>query len=115
MITEQALQEAIAECQGERNPNRNTCMMLAALYTIQDHLFAAREISPMPSYSFAEPPDKTMQYSGAESVGDYGSSDFLQAIKGKNPAEMWKAVDELMDTLKMINERMYNSVMRKIR
>lgn len=115
MITEQALQEAIAECQGERNPNRNTCMMLAALYTIQDHLFPAKETSSVPSYSFAEPPNKMIQYSGAESVGEYGSSDFLQAIKGKDPAEMWKTIDELMDTLKMINERMYNSVMRKIR
>lgn len=112
MITERALQEAIAECQGERNPDRNTCMMLAAFYTIQDHLYPGREL---PQYSFAEPPDKPIQYSGAESVGNYGSSDFLQAIQGKDPGEVWRIMDELMDTLKMVNERLYNSIMRKIR
>ena len=112
MITEQALQEAIAECQGERNPNRDTCMMLAAFYTIQDHLYPGEP--RMPSYSFAEPPDKD-QYSGADTVGDYGSSDFLLAIQGKDPGAMWRIMDELMDTLKMVNERIYNGIMRKIR
>ena len=39
MITEKDLQEAIAECQGERNPNANTCIKLAAFYTIRNELF----------------------------------------------------------------------------
>ena len=39
MITEQDLQEAIAECQGERHPNANTCMKLAAFYTIKNELY----------------------------------------------------------------------------
>ena len=34
MITEQDLLEAIAECQGQRNPNANTCIKLAAYYII---------------------------------------------------------------------------------
>ena len=112
MITEQALAEAIAECQGTRNPNRDTCMMLAAFYTIQDHLYPVE--SRMPSYSFAEPPDND-QHSGTESVGSYGDSDFLQTIQGKNPGNVWRVMDELMDTIKMVNERLYNSVMRKIK
>lgn len=118
MITKEDLQEAIAKCQGERNPNANTAIKLAAFLTIQRELFPQdqfSDIGKIPSYAYAEPPDKMMQYSGAESVGEYGSSDFLQAVKGKDPADMWKAMDELMDTLKMVNERVYNSVMRKIR
>ncbi len=39
MITEHDLQEAIAECQGKRNPDANTCIKLAAFYTIKEHLF----------------------------------------------------------------------------
>ena len=39
MITEKDLQDAIAECQGERKPNANTCIKLAAYFTIYDHLF----------------------------------------------------------------------------
>ena len=39
MITEKDLQEAIAECQGERSPNASTCIKLAAFYTIKEHLY----------------------------------------------------------------------------
>ena len=35
MITEMDLQEAIAECQGKRNPNADTCIKLAAFYIIK--------------------------------------------------------------------------------
>lgn len=112
MITEQALQEAIAECQGTRNPNRDTCMMLAAFYTIQDHLYPPTTNDP-PGYSFAESP--ITRYDNMASIGDYGNSDFLQTIRGKDPSIAWKVMDELMDTLKIINERLYNSTMHKIK
>ena len=39
MIREEDLQEAIAECQGQRNPNANTAIKLAAFYTIRRELF----------------------------------------------------------------------------
>ena len=109
MITEQALQEAIAECQGERNPNRETCMMLAAFYTIQDRLYPKER----PSYSFAPPPTDVVT-SGAGTVGDYGISDFLRAVKGKDEAMAWAVMDELMDTLLMVNKRLYESIMAKL-
>lgn len=109
MITERDLQEAIAECQSVHNPNANTAIKLAAFLTIQ------RELYGEPAYSTSPPPDKPIQYSGAEVVGSYGDSDFLKAIKGKDPAEVWPVMDELMDTMRMINERVYNAVMRKLR
>ena len=39
MITEQDLQAAIAECEGVRNPTSNTCLKLAAYYTIKDKMY----------------------------------------------------------------------------
>ena len=39
MITEKDLQEAIAEGQGQRNPNANTCIKLAAFLTIRKEMF----------------------------------------------------------------------------
>ena len=39
MITEKDLQEAIAECIGQRNPNANTAIKLAAFYTIKRELY----------------------------------------------------------------------------
>ena len=110
MITKEDLQEAIAECQGVRNPNANTAIKLAAFLIIRRELYG----EDPPSYSFAAEPPETV-YSGTESVGEYGESDFLQAIQGKDPVAVWKIMDELMDTLKMVNERLYNSIMRKIR
>lgn len=105
MITEQDLQEAIAECKGKRNPDASTCIKLAAYYTIQREMYGTAPETPM--YSFAADPPKLQ-------IGDYGRSDFLQAVKDKDPATVWPVIDELMDTLKMVNERVYNSVMRKI-
>lgn len=46
---------------------------------------------------------------------DYGDSDFLIAVRGKVPADAWHVVDDLMDTLKAVNPRVYDSVMRKMR
>lgn len=106
MITERDLREAIDECQRVRDPNANTAIKLAAFLTIQ------RELYGEPQYSQA--PDKPIQYSG-DKVGNYGDSEFLQTIKGKDPSEVWPIIDELMDTMKMINERVYNAVMRKLR
>ena len=127
MITEHDLQEAIAECQGQRNPNASTAIKLAAFLTIQRELFGNAEENnanaskiftnaTSPAYSYAaEPPETIPRYSGAESVGDYGDSDFLRAVRGKDPAAMWAVMDELMDTLKMVNQRVYDGVMRRIR
>ena len=54
MITEQDLLSAIAECQGERNPNANTCIKLAAYYTILDNIRPPKETAEQPhAYSFA--------------------------------------------------------------
>ena len=118
MITERDLQEAIAECQGERNPNANTCIKLAAFYTIRQHLYGDNAETPVRSgYSYSAAPEiteKMIDNGGIDTVGDYGDSEFLQAVKGKPPSEVWAIMDELMDTLRMINGRVYESIMRKI-
>lgn len=106
MIREEELQEAIAECQGEKNPNANTCIKLASYLTILDHQKAEepkREI-----YSYAPPQ--------AEMLVDMSFSDteFAEAVDGKKAEDVWRLMDELMTTLQVINPRLYNSVMRKL-
>lgn len=49
-----------------------------------------------------------------EPLGRYGDSDFLRAAEGKDPAQAWAVMDELMETLRMLNGRAYQSVMRKM-
>ena len=52
--------------------------------------------------------------SGSLKVGQYGDSDFLQAIADKEGSAVWAVMDDLMDTLRVANPRVYNGVMRKI-
>ena len=100
MIREQELRDAIAECQGQRNPNANTCMKLASYYTILDHMI---EREPdIPTYSFAAP---------AEYESD---TEFGQRIRGKDVNEVLALMDELMETLRVVNPRLYDAVMRKL-
>lgn len=88
--------------------NRQSLQELAGLYIVQDHLFG----QPQPyagGYSQALPPQPTGGY-----AGEYGESDFLRAIAGKDLEALWSVMDELMDTLSVVNQKAYNSVMRKV-
>ena len=104
MITEYDLQEAIAECEGQRNPNANTCIKLAAFYTIRDHLYPREESFDGGSgYSYDSGPDT--------SLIDFNSgSRFSECIDGRDIDSVLKVMDELMTTLSVINPRLYNSV-----
>lgn len=106
MITEKDLHEAIAECQGQRNPNANTCIKLASFYTILDHLNKSEEArsSEMPNYSFSAAPG--MEY---ESDTDFG-----QKIANMDINDILAIMDELMTTLSAVNPRLYAAVMRKL-
>lgn len=105
VITEQDLKQAIAECQGERNPNANTCIKLAAYYTIYDQMYGRKTEQPsFTGYSTASAP--TIDY-----VGD---SDFIKAISGKDINSVMPILDELMSTLEILYPRLYDSVIAKI-
>ena len=104
MITNTDLEAAIAECQGTRNPTSSTCIKLAAYYTIMDHMKNKEEKTELYSYSSTAP--------GRIDYG--GNSEFASAIYGKEPNEVLAIVDELMDTLSVINPKLYNSVMRQL-
>ena len=112
MITEHDLQEAIAECQGVRNPDAKTCMMLAAFYTLQDKLYPKEQklksVDDM-QYSYDASPEKTEEVIRYESGTDFG-----EAIYGKNTNEILAIVDEAMDALSVLNPSLYKSIMRKI-
>lgn len=113
MITEHDLMEAIAECQGERNPNANTCIKLAAFYTIRNELFGKPEpvvAENATGYSYAaapaEPVENTIDY--------YSDTDFSRAIDGRNPADIWPIIDELVSTIQVIQPRLYDTFMRRL-
>ena len=102
MISQQDLQEAIAECQGQRNPNANTCIKLAAFLTIQRELYGSDELSEVPPRSFSY----ATKYES--------DTEFAQAIKGKSYEEVLPVMDELMTTLAAVYPRLYESVLREL-
>lgn len=106
MITKHDLEEAIAECQGQRNPTANTCLKLAAFYTIRKELFG--EESEHSMYSYAPPPESV------ETVGIYGDSEFLEAVEGKPTRGVMQIMDELVESMRVLQPRIYDSVMRKV-
>lgn len=111
MITEQDLQAAIAECQGERHPNSGTCIKLAAFLTIREHLYPAA--TPIPAtYSYAPPPEQV-----ENPTIDYESdTEFGRLIYGRQAGEIWPVVDELVsEAVRTIHPRLYEAFIRKIR
>lgn len=98
MITRDDLEAAIAECHGKRNPDANTCIKLAAYYTIRDALYSDR-------YSYAQAPEAIEVESGTR---------FAEVVNGKRPSDVWPIIDELMSTLQVIQPRLYNVVMEKL-
>ena len=117
MISEQDLLQAIAECQAERDPDASTCKKLAAYFTIYNQMYgkqAAQKPSSisygMPTYSFdaqhTEKPDIVSIDSGSE---------FARKVNGRNAAEIWHIVDDLITSLSVINPRLYRLTMRKIK
>ena len=109
MINEKELYEAIAECQGTRNPNANTCIKLASFYTILDHIKEKEEqpvrALPMPPQYSYDPPQEEHYTS---------RSDFGQAVSDKDPLEVLRVIDELMETLRIMQPRLYAAFIRQV-
>ena len=93
------LLDAIDECEMGSNSFQN-CQKLAVLYAIYDHLYS----EPMP-----------MQATVREvEIDSYGDSDFLQAVAGKKSEEVWMVIDELMETVRALQPKLYDAVLRKL-
>lgn len=110
MITEHDLAEAIAECEGQRNPTANTCLKLAAFYIIKDKMFPMKDDQEDPVfYSRAEAPMRNDDKVEYESDTEFG-----QAVSGMEVDELMPIIDELMTTLSVLSPKLYDAVMRKV-
>lgn len=102
MLSKLELLSAIQDLLEGKHTIQN-CEKLASVYTVLDHLYPEDKIDK--GYSFD---------SGTEVIGDYGESEFLQAIKGRNLENVMPIIDELVATVQVLNPRLYASFMRKI-
>lgn len=111
MITEKDLQEAIAECQGQRNPNASTCIRLASYYALLDRMSSKSDATPnFPSYSFAAQPAEESTI-----IHYRNDSEFADVIDGMNTDDVWPVIEELMDVLQTVNPKLYGGVIRRLR
>lgn len=83
---------------------------LANLYTIRNQMKKSEQPQQpsVQAYSLAAAPESTY-------TGRYGDSEFLREIEGRDQEDVFRIMDDLMDTLQVANPRVYNGVMRKIR
>lgn len=103
MITKQDLEMAIAECQGKRNPDAKTCIMLAAFYTIRKEMFGEERSE----YSYAPAPIRNTLEIDSD-------SEFARAVSRMDTNDVLMVMDELMDTLHILQPRLYNAVMDRL-
>ena len=114
MIYEKDLDESIARYQGEVNPSIETCRKLAACLIVKRELFGEPERFPVVAdnetgYSYAAGPVDTV-----ETIHYDSGTDFSQVIDGRDPAEVWPIIDEMMEAVNTLMPRLYDSVMRKL-
>lgn len=105
MITIDDLKAAIAECEGERNPNANTCMKLSAYYI----LLREKQGKPDTSGYSSEPAPSV-----SETVDYYSETEFGRLVQNKPIKDVMSVMDELISVLSAIQPRLYNGVMRKL-
>ena len=112
MLDEAEIRKEIARLEYEESSYPNYAK-LANLYVIRDKMQGAENArDKFVSYYSGAPAPVTAE---PATVGEYGDSEFLLAVAGKDPAKAWTVIDELMDTLAMVNSKVYNSVMQKIK
>ena len=112
MLDKAEIRAAIAKLEFDESSYSNYAK-LASLYVIRDKMQGAENArDKFVGYYSGAPAPVTAE---PATVGEYGDSEFLLAIAGKDPAKAWTVVDELMDTLSLVNRRVYDSVLRKIK
>ena len=109
MITERDLDEAIAECQGKRNPTASDCIKLSAFLQLKEKMFPEK-VEPISI------PTKSYSYSaGNDSVQYSSESEFGRLVYGKEIDQILPFLDDLVETVKVINPRLYNAFIGKIK
>lgn len=76
---------------------------LATFYLLYEHLYVKKE------------PVNRIESVKEVTIDRYGDSDFLQAIDGKKSEDVWMVMDELMQTLQVLNPRLYQAMIDKLR
>jgi hypothetical protein len=76
---------------------------LATFYSLYDHLFVTKE------------PMNRIESIREVIIGKYGDSEFMRVIEGKKAEDVWSVMDELLQTIQMLQPRLYNATIEKLK
>lgn len=99
MISIEQISGEIASLEEEK-PTHAAMQKLSALYIVRDHMILGEEKDP--------------QIIVAGKIPMISETDFSKSIYDRDVKEVLNVLDELMETLRMIQPRLYEAVMRKL-
>lgn len=114
MITKEDLDSAIKECEGQRSPNANTALKLAAFYTIK------KELYPEPKEDQPRTIDSGYSYSFQPEIDSQGTIDFetgtefSELVNGKYINDVLYKLDEIVSNLYIVNPALYRQIIRNL-
>ena len=104
MIREDDLREAIAECEGSRNPSASTCIKLASYYALLDRKTKTEDHhEERGGYSFASSPSIP-----------YGETRFSRLVESKGMMVSYPVIEETIEALSVVMPSLYNAMIRKL-
>lgn len=64
---------------------------------------------------YADTVTETYRAAPVQKIEYYNDSEFSRRVAGRDPSEIMPVMDELMDTISIINPRLYNGVMDRLK
>jgi hypothetical protein len=101
MPTKEELLKAIADV-SKLPDTYSKCQKLATFYILLSSLYPDEENKN----------DMSTQFQNT--IPEFGSSEFLQKIKGHDMGSVFSILDELMDAVKVFNPKLYNNTIQKL-
>ena len=102
MFSQKELVNAINELENSPATYQNA-EKLATFYLLYEHLFVDKE------------PQNRVERIEEVTIDRYGSSEFYEAIAGKNAAQVWAVVDELMNAVQALQPRLYRATIDRLK
>jgi hypothetical protein len=109
MLERREVEERIAEIKNKRDQTETECVKLAAFLIIRDDF----DKGAVGSYGDAAP-NPTAAPIVETVIGEHGDSEFLQLIAHRDADHVWAVIDSMMETLKVMEPRLYAGVIRRI-
>lgn len=101
MFSRNELIEAIEELEDNTATFQN-CQKLATFYLLYDHLYGVNQLNG------------GSQISRITVIGDYGNSEFLESIAGQDAEKVFLIIDELMESVKLLQPRLFDATLTRI-